>query len=194
MGFKEFLLNMIPHRWLDPLKAGTQRLFGGLGAVLDIYDSMVKKIEQESSVRTAVDTLGTRETEYGIPVDPSMSLEGRRTRLIVRMREGAAPITKPEFEASLSILFGSSVRVITVLNEPYMTIEFEEVGNSIDFNVVEDYIRRNKRAHVGHGYSSKTKDSIQLVDTISANMKRYHTVSEFRVGMTPIKEISGVKL
>lgn len=194
MGFMDFLFNMFPHRWLKRDAPGTFRFFIGLGNVLDKYDEMVKQVEREADVRTAVLTLPEREAEHELNIDPSLPLDVRRSRLIARMQEEGGPTPKKEFEKSLTFLANTPTRIINHINEEYVTIEFDNVQQEINFDVIEEYIKRNKRAHVGHSYNGGLSASIEVEDEVICNIKRYRTVKEFRVGMKPLKEKNEVVL
>ncbi|MCI1696458.1 putative phage tail protein [Aneurinibacillus aneurinilyticus] len=155
MGFMDFLFNMFPHRWLKRDAPGTFRFFIGLGNVLDKYDEMVKQVEREADVRTAVLTLPEREGEYGLNIDPSLPLDVRRNRLIVRMGEEGGPTNKKDFEAALTMLLGAPTKIITYPNEHAVIYECENNGQPINISNANEYILRNKRAHVGHSYIGK---------------------------------------
>lgn len=176
MGFMDFLLNMFPHRWLKRDAPGTLRLFKGLGAVLDLYYSKVRQVEQEADVRTAVYSLPERETEYGLNIDPSLPLEARRNRLIVRMREEGGPTNKKAFESALTMMLGVPTKVITHPTEQSVIYEYEETGKLVNVAAADEYIRRNKRAHIGHTFGSKTKGG-----TILLKAKAYQHSVDFPI-------------
>ncbi|MGF9909495.1 putative phage tail protein [Brevibacillus porteri] len=154
MGFKEFLLNFIPHRWLDKKAVGTIRLFQALGKALDYVMSLVDMVKEESRVKTALNSLGTREVEYGLPVDQSLDIETRRKRILAKKREQGGPVNTDEFEASLGLLTGTIATVVPFHSDYSMQIKLE--GNQsafIDFKLTEEYITNNKLAHIAHTYN-----------------------------------------
>ncbi|KKX52557.1 MULTISPECIES: putative phage tail protein [Brevibacillus] len=154
MGFKDFLFNHFPHRWLDPNKPGTARIFNGLGNILDYAFSLVEKVSAESRIRTSVDSLSDREMESGLPVSPALDIETRRNRILAKKREVGGPVNTEDFTAALSLLSGYAVEIIPDHNRYFVTYKFSgrvERWN-LDLGSVESYIQSNKLAHLGYAY------------------------------------------
>ncbi|WP_340701677.1 putative phage tail protein [Brevibacillus borstelensis] len=163
MGFKDFLQNFMPHRWLNHKKTGTARLFEGLGKALDYAGGMVDMVRSETRVKTAVNSLGTRELEHGLPVEPLLDIETRRKRILAKKREQGGIVNTEEFESSLGLLTGTIVTVIPFHSDYLMQINMEGTQSAaIDFELAEEYIDENKLAHIAHTYQlEQTKGSIE---------------------------------
>ncbi len=90
----EFLMNHFPHRWLDKRKAGTLKLFSGLGNTLDYIETYTDVLKRNNSTRTATELLAELENEYGLAVNPSYDFEVRRANILAAKRATDFPITK----------------------------------------------------------------------------------------------------
>jgi len=149
LGFKLFLLSFFPHRWLDLKGQGNQRLFGGLGTVLDKYDALVNQVKQEMRVSTAVETIPIRETEYGIPINPAVSLDVRRANIIAIMREPGGPMTKSDLINALRS-YGIEVTIENIFNLSEMWIRTNPSYTDVfGFDQITAFVERVTRAHVG---------------------------------------------
>ncbi|WP_027416200.1 putative phage tail protein [Aneurinibacillus terranovensis] len=176
MGFKDFLYNTFPHRWLDRKDAGNERLFGGLGNVLDYLYSFVEKVQKEANPATAEDLLPTLESMYGLTIDASLPLQDRQNRLIARMRERGGTIRKEVFEEGLSLLLGTPVTIVPDIPNYAVEYQYQETGAAINLALAEDYVVRNKRAHIRHTYSSHT-----IAEAITLQQNAYSQVVDFPV-------------
>lgn len=149
MGFREFLLSFFPHRWLDLKGTGNTRLFGGLGMVLDDLDAKVTSIKAESIVRTAVESIPVREVEYGLPINPALPLEVRRSNIIAKKRERGGPITKPDLLNALRA-YGIEATIENDYSHSVMWIRINPDYTDVsDFSQITAFVERVTRAHVG---------------------------------------------
>lgn len=194
MSFEKFLYDHFPHRWLDPKKPGTARLIVGLAKTLDYCNELLEMVKRESRTMTAFYSLADREVEYGLSVAPELSIDQRRRRIIAAKRENGGATKKQEFEDGLSIIVGAPTKLIPLINEYAIIFEFDLKDDFNDFHSLEEFVNRKKRAHIAHSYRLALNDSVEIQDSVTVNMKRYHTVGEFRVGMTPLKYQSEVNL
>ncbi|TPG88420.1 DUF2313 domain-containing protein (plasmid) [Brevibacillus laterosporus] len=154
MGFKDFIFSFFPSGWLNPSADGNKRLFGGIGKSMDYVYDLAHQVQQESSVSTAVLTLSDREIEYGLAPDPSLDVESRRARLLARMQEEDGPVNTEDFEKALGLLSNGIAKIIPNHND-YSVLYHLTVTSSFHLNLtlLEEYIRRNKLAHLSHSYS-----------------------------------------
>jgi hypothetical protein len=170
-------------------------LLDAIVAVIKEGERIIEKIEAERLTKSSVDTLNEKERLLGIRSGENLSFEERRRRITVRKWERGGPTNTEEFEAAMTYLLGSLTKIIPDYNNFSVLYEIEETGNHVNFNVAEEYVRRNKLGHLAHSYSVKTAiDTIELADQVTCSIKRYHKVGEFRCGMKPIKEINEVVL
>jgi len=153
LGFKEFLFNFIPHRWLDPEKQGTIRLFEGLGKALDYVMGMTDMVKSESRVKTALNSLGARELEHGLPVDQMLDPETRRKRILAKKREQGGPVNTQDFEAALALFVGGTAKIIPDHSNYFVLYRLESTTESVNLTVIEEYVKDNKLAHLAHAYS-----------------------------------------
>jgi hypothetical protein len=148
LGFKDFLLTVFPHRWLDLKAPGVIRLFGGIGAIFDELDNLVKQVQSESRVATAVHTIPDREAEYGILIKPALSIEVRRANLLARERDKGGPITKDELINVLKA-YNVEFNVQNVFNKQGMYLSTKsDVPNNV-LGQMMTFVESVTRAHVG---------------------------------------------
>ncbi|MBU7314043.1 putative phage tail protein [Paenibacillus oleatilyticus] len=149
MNFSSFLMSFFPHRWLNPKHPGNKKLFEGLGKTLDQMNNLLQQVKNESRVLTAVDTIPLREDEYGIPSDPSIPLDIRRSSIIARMREQARPITKEDLLNALRS-YGLEAEITTIPGQSIMKIRIiSPYGEPPGFKQIQEFVEEVTRAHVG---------------------------------------------
>lgn len=187
MGFKDFIFSFFPSGWLNPSADGNKRFFGGLGKSIDYVYDLAHQVELESSVSTtAVFTLSDREIECGIAPDPSLDVEFRRARLLARMQEEAGPVNTEDFEKALGLLSNSKARIIP--DHPNYSVTYHlEFSKSLTLNLLllEEYIRRNKLAHLAHSYQiAPTTSSVQffMAEKTTVYVSTYQECGTFVAG------------
>ena len=149
MEFKDFLVAIFPHRWLNPGAPGNTRLFTGLGVVLDQMDDLVNQIQKEMLISTAVETIPAREAEYGLPIDPSLTLATRRANLINKKRERGGPINKDELIKTLRT-YGIEAMIQNIHSLHVMKIKIVSTkGEPDNFTQIKQLVEGITRAHVG---------------------------------------------
>lgn len=149
MGFKEFLIAIFPHRWIDTKAPGNTKLFSGLGAILDQVDGLVNQARQEMRVSTAVETIPTREVEYGLPIDPSQTLATRRANLINKMREKGGAVNKDDLIKMLRT-YGIEATIQNIHELYVMKIRIVSTkGEPENFAQIQAFVEGVTRAHVG---------------------------------------------
>ncbi|MDR6883014.1 putative phage tail protein [Bacillus sp. 3255] len=148
MNFSTFLASFFPHRWLDLKKGGTKKLLDGLGLTLTWLYDLLQHVVYESRVMTSIDTLTTREKEFGILPDPSLSNEFRRARIIAKTRELSGVVTKEAIALSLQS-YGVSVEIENDYSNSIMKIKvLNVIGVPEGYDQIQAYIRNSVRAHV----------------------------------------------
>ncbi|MCP1306477.1 putative phage tail protein [Paenibacillus tyrfis] len=149
MNFSSFLMSFFPHRWLNPKLHGNKKMFEGLGKTLDQMNDLLQQVKNESRVLTAVDTISLREDEYGIPSDPSIPLDIRRSSIIARMREQARPITKDDLLNALRS-YGLEAEITNIPGQSLMKIKIvSPYGEPSGFQQIQEFVEEVTRAHVG---------------------------------------------
>lgn len=185
MGFKEFLLNFIPHRWLDKNSSGTIRLFQGLGQALDYVMSLVDMVKKESRVKTAVNSLGIREVEHGLPVDQAMDIETRRNRILAKKREQGGPVNTQDFESALGMFVGGKAKIIPNHSNYFVMYRLESPTETFNLPVIEEYVKDNKLAHLAHAYNLSGNGShieFSTPDKPIAHVSTYQACGTFSAG------------
>ncbi|UED70703.1 putative phage tail protein [Brevibacillus sp. HD3.3A] len=185
MGFKDFLFNFIPHRWLDLKKEGTRRLFEGLGKALDYVMGMVDMVKAETRVKTAINSLSEREIEHGLPVDATLDIETRRKRILAKKREQGGPVNTKDFESALAMFVNGKAKIIPDHSNYFVLYKLDSPFESYSLPVVEEYVKDNKLAHLAHAYSLSGQD--RLVEYVTpvkpiAHISTYQACDTFSAG------------
>lgn len=148
MDFFEFLLSFIPHRWLDKKKTGVKRLFGGIANILEWTDKYRQIIVSNSSARTTVELLPDLESEYGLTVNPNMTDEVRRQRIIAKKRERGS-IVQEEDLLSLISAYGLSASVERPQNCMLaVNIIISQRSTEGLLDILTELLENNIRAHI----------------------------------------------
>lgn len=152
MGMRSFIQSMIPRSFLNMDLPGNIRLFTWLGNSLDWVSDLVNKVKVESRVLTAVDTIPTRESEFGIVSDPSILIEIRRASIIARMRDQCRPVTKNDLLNSIAS-YGVTANLKNNYAESIMTIIISTPpGLPTGFEQMKSFVREFTRSHVEIAY------------------------------------------
>ncbi len=168
--FKEFLYNHIPHRWLNPKSYGTNKLFTGLGNILDTFELYTDSLQRNNSTRTALELLPDLENEYAIEVKPSYDVDYRRKLIIAKKRMQDSPITLPNLINLLLLFNNIVVKVENNFNASTMRIFFEPKSQLPTITPeVRQMIEENIRAHVF--YTLLLYDLIKIFVNINIETK-----------------------
>jgi hypothetical protein len=156
MSFSDFLKSFFPHRWLEKDKPGNLRLFTGLDTTLDLFEAMVNKVKQESRILTAFDSIPIREAEYGIPINPLLSIESRRGNILARKQERSGPITKDDLIQAIKSAYGIDISIEHDYNNYIMYIQIENTLGIPDcLEQMQAYIESVCRAHIEKKFKIK---------------------------------------
>ncbi|MGF9912748.1 putative phage tail protein [Paenibacillus ehimensis] len=182
MNFSSLLARFFPHRWLNPKLSGNQKLFEGLGKTLDQMNALLQQVKNESRVLTAIDTIPLREDEYGIPSDPSIPLDIRRSSIIARMREQARPITKDDLLNALRS-YGLEAEITTIPGQSIMKIRIiSPYGEPPGFQQIQEFVEEVTRAHVGKEWQYSYVTHQDLLPFTHQQMSKY-TNAELRTNL-----------
>ncbi|MGN7470507.1 putative phage tail protein [Brevibacillus sp. SAFN-007a] len=152
-------------------------------------EEAITDLRAQMDVSTATWALVIYEYEYGIKTDPSKTLEARRSSVIAKMR-GAGKFTAPLAHAIVSAF---TDRVSRVTFTGRIKIQFDELTD-LDLAVVAAALEDVKPAHIDVEYDLKNNSALVISDKVIVHHRRYHKVSEFRVGMKPLRYQSEVTL
>lgn len=145
-------------------------------------EEAIADLEAQMSVTTATWALPLYEKEYEIKPDPSKSLEERRAAVIAKMRATG------KFTAAMALAivraFTDKVRRVTFTGR--IRIHFDELAN-LNLITVAAALEDVKPAHIDVEYDLGNSCALVITDKVTVSQRRYHKVSEFRVGMKPIK-------
>lgn len=120
------------------------------------------------------------------------SLEERRKRLLTFLGSGQ-PITKSRMESIAST--SADVKVTIEENTyPYMFRLLLDGCCDVDYGSLVKVVDDVKPAHLSYTIAPRIKEKYKFKEKVFVNLRRYHTVREFRVGMTPMMEQNEVAL
>jgi hypothetical protein len=153
---KEILRSYFPKRWFLYNGINMDRLLNGLIIAIEEGQRVIERIEREGRILTSVDSLDEKETELRIQSGEYLSLEERRRRIIARQWERGGPTNTEQFEKSMTYLLATPITIVPDYNDFSVAYEYEETGHSINLDVAQEYIKRNKLAHLAHSYIGKT--------------------------------------
>lgn len=168
--FKNFLYKHFPHRWLNKKAEGTERLFGGLARNLAYIWSYIELLRRNNSVHTAEEIISELENEYEIPVNPSISIEFRRQRILARMRIQDSPVTKADLIKMLETLGLQECRIENEYNNYKIVVWFTITG-SLPEQLPEGkkMLEENVRAHIIFMLNGVVKENLLNKERVRAN-------------------------
>lgn len=167
-ALKEQLKSYFPKRWFKFSGIDMERLLNAIVAVIKEGERIIEKIEAERLTKNSVDTLAEKERLLGLSNGEKLTLEERRRRIIVRKWERGGPTNTEEFEAAMSYLLKTPVNIIPFFHDFLVIYEFQNTDKVINFDVAEEYIRRNKLGHLAHQYQAKNKEKEAIVVSLNA--------------------------
>ena len=161
-------------------------------ATVPQYESREAAIQDfiaQMSVNTATWAIPLYEKEYGIKSNPSKSLQERRAAIIAKMRG----IGKFTAKMAQSIVQAFTDRVINVTFTGRIRIHFQDVAE-LDLIGIRNALEEVKPAHLDVEYDLSNILHLVITDNITLTQRRYHTISELRVGMPTMKYQSEVTI
>jgi len=152
-------------------------------------EEAVADLQAQMSVSTATWGLLIYEFEYGLKTDPAKSLEARRAAVIAKMR-GTGKFTAT---LALAIVSAFTDRVRRISFTGRIRIHFDDLTD-LDLAAVAAALEEVKPAHLNVEYDLGHNSVLELVDKVSASLRRFHTFEEFQLGMSFLKYESEVEL
>jgi hypothetical protein len=175
-ALKEQLKSYFPKRWFKFSGIDMERLLDAIVAVIKEGERIIEKIEAERLTKNSIDTLAEKERLLGLSNGEKLTLEERRRRITVRKWERGGPTNTEEFEAAMSYLLGAAAKIIPFFNDFLVVYEVQNINKPINFEVAEEYIRRNKLGHLAHQYQTKSKG-----ESIVISSNTYSHVIDFPI-------------
>ncbi|HZG81496.1 MAG TPA: putative phage tail protein [Brevibacillus sp.] len=145
-------------------------------------DEAIADLQAQLAVSTATWGLTIYEYEYGIKSDKSKSVQARRSAIIAKMR-GAGKFTATLVYAIVSA-FTDKVSRVTFTGR--IRISFNDLTN-VDMAAIAAALEEVKPAHLDVEYDMGNGSALIIADKVLANQRRYHTISELRIGMKLLK-------
>lgn len=152
-------------------------------------EEAIADLQAQMTVNTATWALSIYEREYGIRTDPSKSIQERRAAIIAKMRGTG------KFSTDMAVAIASAFtdRVRKASFNGRIRLHFESVEELNLMNIAAA-LEEVKPAHLDVEYDMGNLMPIEITENIVVTQRRYHKVSEFRVGMQPMKYQSEVTI
>jgi hypothetical protein len=186
------LINLIP-----PYYKKSKIANGILGAIETESDRFVEfalDVIRQGNPRLATWGIGQWEKDMKLPAVPEDTpIEQRRARVLSRF--GTPPVVTPREMERLLAEFTQSrtARVVEYGREKRFTVEVG-LNDTIDLIGMSAVAQEMKPKHLTFSPSLGSNATMSIDDQVFMTSRRYHKVSEFRVGMKPMKYQSEVKL
>ncbi|MCM3789415.1 YmfQ family protein [Domibacillus indicus] len=137
-------------------------------------------------VQTATWGLKYWEFNYNLSTIETDSYELRRARVMAK-RAGLSTFTKPEALRLANMYSVPQTARFRSIPRTYRFMTMHNIDHLVSFDGMIEAFEEMKPAHMRHVVGLYTDEELIIEDTVSVNLNTYHTVNEFRVGMTPIK-------
>lgn len=157
-------------------------------------DAAIKDVFDQYFIDTTTWGLANWERVCGIVTDENKPLDQRRSAIKAKIR-GIGPVTKEMIQRVVSAWFGEEIDVIERFANYEVMIEFlfdKAVGKN--FTDIIDTLRELLPAHLNFGFAPSLKEYVSINEKATVNMRRYHRIGEFRIGMRFMKYQSEVEL
>lgn len=170
--------------------------FEAAAGEIDFQKARKEDLDRQMNIKTA--TWGLVYWEYIFKVTPKLgdSYDIRRARVVAKYLK-RNPFT-PAMAAEITKLFiAPEGRDKIIVSEDPDTGFFYISTPLASVYDIESWVQDiRKRKRVPHTFVPQLScvSTLEVQETITVNLKRYHTVSEFNVGMTPLKYKSEVTL
>ncbi|WP_019123713.1 putative phage tail protein [Brevibacillus massiliensis] len=135
-----------------------------------------------------------RERILKIQVDPSTETLDFRKKRIINRQSTKPPFTERYLQQRIDYLFGDGRGQIGVDVQNFILRLYASILDASIFKEAEKTIERIKPANMVYLASPWGHETIEIVDRVVVSQRRYHKVSEFRVGMKPMKYQSEVTI
>ena len=157
-------------------------IFEVMGAEIDLMWDRIEELKLQASPGSATWGIQYWEQRYGIPPDPSLTLEERRKRIIER-RMPRLPINPTRLERMLSAICGRDVTIKENIAPYTFGIYIESSGGNdspVDMDRMFDLLNRVKPAHQRYRMSF-----VQNIGIIIATGTTAHKVYYPQAGTRP---------
>lgn len=166
-------------------------LFQAIGLEFDKLYEILNKFEDQLFPQRATWSLFYWEQLFGLSSSTGETNEERRNRIIAFLGSGQ-PINRSRVESLLKTAAGVGVTIEENIS-PY-TFRVLLENTHADYLSLTNLLNDIKPAHLSFTVSTKVKDKIKFTEKVYANIRRYHTVREFRIGKAPMMEQNEVAL
>lgn len=151
----------------------------------------IRDLADQFFIDTATWGLARWEAVVGVPTDLTKPTEQRRAVIKSKLR-GTGTVTLAVLESIADAFFPDA----TAEEEPRKYTVIIVIGGDIPPNLHDAYValREMAPAHVDVVLAPMPREVIEVVDTVTVNLRRYRTIGELRVGDTIGKEQREVTL
>lgn len=167
-------------------------IFEAKGIEFDNLQEIINQFYDQAFPQRATWSLFYWEQLFNLNVNVGEPYEERRKRLISFLGSGK-PVTRNRLENQLSSLSGVNVNIVENLS-PYTFRVILENCTDGDYIALVRALEELKPAHLSYTIMPRIIEKFRFVEKVYVNLRRYHTVREFRVGMTFMKEQNEVMI
>lgn len=156
------------------------------GKEIDDLDDLTEEVRLQLHPRTATWGLKIWEEALGFPVIESQPLELRRAKVESRLLT-QFPMTTDKMKQIVNQFIPSRIATIDVFPSRYsfqVKVPISDIGWFSEMREAVDYA---KPAHLTFIFAPLSQEVMEIKECITVNLRRYHKVHEFRVGMKPMK-------
>lgn len=161
-------------------------LFQALDAEFALHQSRIEDMRDQFFIHKATWGLAVWEKLFGLPIGVG-TYEERRLKVFEKY------YARLPFTPSVLLALANHVsqlknaQVEEVFDQKIIRFIFQ-LEDAVDVTHLYKTFMKMRRVHV-HGFSIATNadETIEIDERITCNLRRYHTVEEFQVGMTPLK-------
>ncbi|MGG1662875.1 putative phage tail protein [Brevibacillus sp. NRS-1366] len=186
------LINLMPPYYKNSKIA--KGIFGAIESESDGLVAFGLDVIQQGNPRLATWGIQQWETDMKLAAVPEATpIEQRRARVLSRM--GTPPVVTPKEMERLLAEFTRSqkAKIVEYGREKRFSIEVG-LNDLTDLAGMSSVAQEMKPKHLSFAPSLGSEAAISFDEQVFMTSRRYHKVSEFRVGMKPMKYQSEVKL
>lgn len=167
-------------------------VFQAMGVEFDRLFEILNTFEDQLFPQRATWSVFYWEQLFGLPVGVGEPYEERRKRLLAFLGSGQ-PINKSRVESLLKTTADVGVKIEENIS-PYTFRILLENSTDGDYIALQKLINDIKPAHLSYTISPRTAEKMKFKEKVYVNLRRYHTVREFRVGKPAMMEQNEVAL
>ncbi|HBZ09108.1 MAG TPA: DUF2313 domain-containing protein [Bacillus bacterium] len=166
--------------------------FQAIGKEFDSLFEMIDSFDTQPYPQRATWSLPYWEQLFGLIAGAGESIEERRRRVIAFLGSGQ-PVNRKRVENILTSAAGVKVDIFENIS-PYTLRVILNNYDKADFIHMMKVLEDVKPAHLSYTISSRTVEKMKFKEKVYVNLRRYHTVREFRVGNPAMREQNEVAL